>query len=60
MVTAQLNVRVPRDLKKIAWYVARMRGDSLSEVIRGALEDYIAQSDEEIRELARRIDEKAK
>ena len=44
-MTEQLNVRVPKDLKRIIRYVTMMRGDSLSEIVRMALEDYLAESD---------------
>ena len=60
MSMVQLNARVPQDLKRAARLAALAKGKSLSAVIREALEDFVAQSDEEVKELARHIDEKAK
>lgn len=57
---AQLNVRVPEDLKRIVRYVTMMRGDSLSDVVREALENYLIESDEEIKALARHAAKKTK
>lgn len=58
MATIQLNARVPEDLKKAAQLAALMRGQSLSEIIREALEDYVAQSNKEVGEAIRQLRER--
>ena len=55
MATIQLNARVPEDLKKAAQLAALMRGQSLSAVIREALEDYVTQSNKEVGEAIRQL-----
>lgn len=50
MTTVQLNFRLPGDLKRAAQHVAVERGDSLSEVIRVALRDYVDQFSEEAKQ----------
>ena len=58
MATIQLNARVPRELKKAAQLAALMRGQSLSAVIREALENYVAQSNKEVGEVIRQLGER--
>ena len=55
MATVQLNLRLPEDLKREAQHIAVERSDSLSEVIRAALRDYVAQSSEGTKQAIRQL-----
>ena len=55
MTKTQLNVLVPEELKLTMRLIALVRNKSLSEVVRGVLEDYVSSSDGEIKELVQQL-----
>lgn len=47
MTTAKLTINLPEELRRQAKAIAALRGDTVSEVIRSALEEYIADAFDE-------------
>jgi predicted DNA-binding protein len=46
MDDVRLSVLVPKDLHRRAKSVAALRGDSLSKIVRSALEDYVEEAED--------------
>jgi hypothetical protein len=51
MTTVSLIVKVPEALRRQAQAVAKLRGETVSEVVRTALRDYIQEALEDARDL---------
>ena len=51
MTTVSLIVKVPEPLRRQAQAVAKLRGETVSEVVRGALKDYIQEALQDARDL---------
>ena len=51
MTTVSLIVKVPETLRRQAQAVAKLRGETVSEVVRAALKDYIQMALEDARGL---------
>jgi len=51
MTTVSLIVKVPEALRRQAQAVAKLRGETVSEVIRAALKDYVQEALEDARDL---------
>ena len=49
--TVTLMVRIPQPLRTQAQAVAKLRGETVSEVVRAALKDYVAESLEDAHDL---------
>jgi predicted DNA-binding protein len=47
MTTAKLTINLPEELRRQAKAIASLRGETVSEVIRSALEEYIAEAFDE-------------
>jgi len=50
-MTVRLTIRIPEELLRKAKAVAALRGETVSEVIRRDLRDYVAQGKQELKEL---------
>jgi Arc/MetJ-type ribon-helix-helix transcriptional regulator len=51
MTTVSLIVKVPETLRRQAQAVAKLRGETVSEIVRTALRDYIKEALDEARDL---------
>ena len=51
MTTVSLIIKVPEALRRQAQAVAKLRGETVSEVVRAALKDYIQEALEDARDL---------
>ena len=51
MTTAKLTINLPEELRRQAKAIAALRGDTVSEVIRSALEEYIAEAFDEAEDI---------
>ncbi len=47
MTTAKLTINLPEELRRQAKAIAALRGETVSEVIRSALEEYITEAFDE-------------
>ncbi|MFQ5796534.1 MAG: DUF6290 family protein [Candidatus Bipolaricaulia bacterium] len=46
-MTAKLTIKLPEDLRRRAKAVAALRGETVSDVVRAALEEYVTEALEE-------------